>query len=198
MAKNFSDYISAAERPAKIALGVVLGKPTHALFDKLIDAIGTKNTGTTQGLGLLGAGTTTNAKKYISPLLVAGVGIFANYKSKSDLVKQVGTGMTTYGVGSVASQFLFGKPLFSGDLKGGFLGDLIGDDEELEGDDELYGDDEELEGDDDDLDGISLGDFEEEQLVAALPPNFDVPVEPAITRDAPWERETIGNFSTII
>ena len=196
MAKSFSSYISDLEKPVKITAGVILGKPVHNLFDRLIEAIGTKKSdGTVKGLGFLGEETTKSFKKYLSPALVAGVGICANAKSKNDLIKNAGTGMTIYGVGSIGSELLFGKPIFAGTLGGGIFGSLIGDDD-LEGDEDLDGDDDDLEGDDDEIGEVEgLGAYEE---IAALPSHFDAPVAPAITRDAPWERETISGFSSII
>ncbi len=82
--------------------------------------------------GFLGDETTVTFKRYISPLVMCGVGILvSNNASYDSPLKEIGNGAAVSGAVNVGMELLYKKNLLSG-LGNGILGNLLGADDDLD------------------------------------------------------------------
>lgn len=147
---KMNSLLDAAYSPALQAGGFMLGLVGQRGINRMLE------TDTMQGL--LGNETATDFKRFLTPILTCAIGIgVSNYVSNDSPVKEIANGFAVSGAVNVGMELLFKRNLMA-DLGGGFLGGLLGADDDLD----LIGYD-----DDDDIEGFE-GE-EEEEISAALP-----------------------------
>ncbi len=148
---KMNNLLDTAYSPALQAGGFMLGLVGQRGINKMLE------TDTMQGL--LGNETATDFKRFVTPLLTCAIGIgVSNYVSSDSPMKEIANGFTVSGAVNVGMELLFKRNLMA-DLGGGFLGNLLGADDDLD----LIGYD-----DDDDIEGIE-GEDDDDIEPAALP-----------------------------
>ena len=118
---KIDNLLETATSPALQAVGFMGGMVVQRGVNKLFE--------TDTVSGFLGEETTTDFKRFLTPLIVTATGIvISNNCAYDSPLKDIANGMTVSGAVNVGMELLYKKNLMS-NLGGGLLGGLMGDDD---------------------------------------------------------------------
>lgn len=121
---KFDNLIDTATPVAMQGCGFMLGLAGHRGINRLLE------TDTMQGL--LGNDTATSFKRFVTPIIVTGIGIaVSNYVAPDSLIKDVANGFAVSGAVNVGMELFFNTNLMV-DKGNGIIGNLLGGDDDLD------------------------------------------------------------------